>query len=178
MKLIELFNATEPKSDKFRGHNYEKYYPNEFDSRKEESLKILELGINYGYSINLWSKFFVNSEIVGVDIVNLYGDLLNNLPNVKLYIEDGYNEKFSNKFEDGYFDYIIDDGPHSVISQLKAIKLFYPKLKEGGKLIIEDIQGIGYAEQLMEYCKKNKLKYKFFDLRGRVDDLIIEITKK
>src|SRR6187402_3265623 len=134
MKLIELFNEIEPKSDKFRGHNYEEYYSNEFNSKRKDSLKMLEIGINYGYSINLWSKFFINSEIVGVDIKKMYGDLLKDNTNIKLYIENAYSREFSSKFEDGYFDYIIEDGSHSLNHQLEAIKLFYPKLKIGAKM--------------------------------------------
>lgn len=178
MKLIELFEQTELKSDKFRGHNYEKYYSFEFDNKRLKELKILEIGINYGYSINLWSRFFMNSKIIGVDIQNMYGNLLNGLPNIELYIENAYSETFSNKFENEYFDYIIEDGSHTLSHQLKAIELFYPKLKIGGKLIIEDIQGIGYFKQIIEHCKKEELSYVPFDLRGRADDLIIEITKK
>lgn len=177
MTLIELFNQIEPKSDKFRGHNYESYYSSEFNNKREEKLKILEIGINYGFSINLWSKFFINSEITGVDIVNLYGNLLDGLENVKLFIDDAYSKTFSERFPDNYFDYIIDDGSHDINSQKKCIDLYYKKLKIGGKLIIEDIQGTGYFEELQKYCKDNNLNYKAFDLRGREDDLLIEITR-
>ena len=37
------------------------------------------------------------------------------------------------------FDFIIDDGPHTLKSQIKAILYYFPKLKKNGYLIIEDI---------------------------------------
>lgn len=176
MNLIELFEITEPKSDKFRGHNYAEYYSGEFNPKREENLKILEIGVNYGYSMNLWSKFFINSEIIGVDISHQWGNLLDECANVQLYIADAYKD-FHKELKDEYFDYIIEDGSHTYSDQLKAIELYYSKLKTGGKMIIEDIQGMGYGVELINYCKKQGFKHKFFDLRGREDDLILEITK-
>ena len=57
----------------------------------------------------------------------------------KIIIEDAYSEKTASTFENNFFDYIIEDGLHTVEYQTIAIKLWLSKLKKGGKLIIEDI---------------------------------------
>jgi hypothetical protein len=83
-------------------------------------------------------------------------------------------------FEDDYFDYIIDDGPHNVQSQIYAIENWLSKVKKGGKLIIEDIQGPLALTKLENLCISKDLDFKIFDLRknkNRFDDIIISITK-
>lgn len=93
---------------------------------------------------------------------------------------DAYSDEYVNKFLNDYFDYIIDDGPHTLQSQLSFIDLYYPKIKKGGKLIIEDIQSNSDLNAIEERLQELKYKYKIFDLtanKGRYDDILIEITK-
>jgi len=98
-----------------------------------------------------------------------------------MHFGDAYDEKFSKKFKQ--FDIIIDDGPHTLESQLKSIELYLPKLKQDGLFIIEDIQSVEHFDILIdkskEVCKSinNEIHYviESIDLRdkkGRWDDLI------
>jgi len=175
--LEKLFWTTEPKTDKFRGHNYGLYYFPEFEGK--DNIRLLEIGIKYGESLNLWSKYFKNGLVEAVDIENKFGNLLNGANNVSVYIKNAYTEDFVNNLE-GLYDYIIEDGSHHPNDQKKATDLYYSKLKTGGKLIIEDIQGKGYLKLLEDYCKSKNLNYKVFDfteIDGKIDDILIEITK-
>jgi hypothetical protein len=85
-------------------------------------------------------------------------------------------------FEDNYFDYIIDDGPHTLESQVLCIQKYLPKVKSGGKIIIEDIQKIEWIKILESCIDKNIAEsWRTIDIReskGRWDDIIFEITKK
>lgn len=180
MKLSEFFETFEPKTDKNTGHCYiSQYYCNEFSPKKEDEIKLLEIGIRQGYSHYLWDKYFTNGKIYGIDNGESgfdYTELLNK-SRVITFNDNAYSPYFCNTLLDNYFDYIIDDGPHTVESQIKAVELYLPKLKIGGKLIIEDIQSISFVDRII----KNAKNWKLFDLRsvsGRPDDILIEITKK
>ena len=79
------------------------------------------------------------------------------------------------------FDFLIDDGPHSLISQEKFVELYSPLLNENGILIIEDVQDISWLENLKNKTPEHLQKYiKTYDLRknkGRYDDIVFTIDK-
>jgi hypothetical protein len=182
MELIDFFKDFEPKSDKNTSHCYiEHYYSKEFSDKKELPINLLEVGIRQGYSHILWDKYFTNGKVFGVDSgeSGFTWDILYN-SRVEVFTEDAYSTLFTHKFKIQSFDYIIDDGSHKLEHQKLFIDLYYPLLKIGGKLIIEDIQGIGYFNQLINYCKSQNLQFKpinLVEINGRIDDLMIEITK-
>lgn len=186
MRLSEFFENFEPKTDKGTSHSYiQNYYCEEFSSKKELDIKLLEIGIRNGFSHYLWDKFFINGTIFGVDNGESgfeYEKLLKDT-RVHHFIDDGYSKSFLSKFEDNYFDYVIDDASHSVESQIKAVEVFLPKIKSNGKLIIEDIQGVYFIPKIVEKIKSNSLVkdykvYNLVDKSNRIDDILIEITKR
>jgi hypothetical protein len=169
--------------DKGTDHNYiNLYYNDEFDSKKNESLNILEIGVLHGGSIKLWNDFFPNSKIIGLDSKDYTGDKFVNNPQVNIMQFDAYLDSTVSLFEDNYFDYIIDDGPHTLESQVLCIQKYLPKVKSGGKIIIEDIQKIEWIKILESCIDKNIAEsWRTIDIReskGRWDDIIFEITKK
>ena len=182
MKLKEFFKDFEPKSDKNTSHCYiEHYYSEEFSDKKELSIKLMEVGVRQGYSHILWNKYFINGEIYGIDNgeSGFTWGILDNT-NVIIFKENAYTKNCTSQFKNEFFDYIIDDGSHHPTHQKLFIDLYYPLLKIGGKLIIEDIQGVGYFSDLLNYCRIKNLQFKAIDLmhvNGKIDDLMIEIIK-
>lgn len=185
MRLLEFYNQLSPKSDKGIEHDYiNGYYDAEFTPKKDDHIRIMEIGVLNGESINLWQRYFDYAEILGVDI-NITNQAKSNVntSNRCGFLADGsaYEQSFVDKYFDvAYWDYIIDDGPHTLQSQLSFIDLYYPKIKKGGKLIIEDIQSKSDLQAIEQKLKELKYKYKIFDLtanKGRYDDILIEITK-
>ena len=180
MTLQELYVKQGAKSDKGSTHDYILgYYSKEFSDKREDKIKLMEIGVHRGPSIVLWKSWFKNSEIVGVDNEDLYEcDRIYD----RLIIDDAYTDEFINKFPDEYFDYIIDDGPHTLESQIISATKWIQKIKSGGKLIIEDVQIIYWIDSLENSLDKSIVSsYKTFDLRqnkNRYDDIIFEITKK
>jgi len=199
MKLLDILNEfnldsdflnqgySEGGTDKNTCHSYiENFYEKVFEPYKESKIDLLEIGIETGGSLKLWKEYFLNSKsIIGIDISDGKIDQrYRNIDGVTINIGDAYDEKFSKKFEQ--FDIIIDDGPHTLESQLKSVELYLPKLKEDGLFIIEDIQSIEHFDSLIEKSKKvcelidNQIEYNVecIDLRdkkGRWDDLIFLI---
>ena len=49
-------------------HGYAEIYKSYFDKIKNDKLNILEIGVANGTSIKVWSDYFKNSNIIGVDI--------------------------------------------------------------------------------------------------------------
>jgi hypothetical protein len=186
MKFKEFYEKLEPKSDKGTLHNYiDGYYSNEFTPKKNDVLTIIEIGINHGYSVNLLSNWFVNSKIIGIDngqeMLDVDKIFVSNIPNVEAIYDDAFSHNVLNKFEDNTIDYIIDDGPHTLKSQLYSINNWCKKIKTGGKLIIEDIQSLTDLNLLIIAINDLNYDYNVFDLReskNRYDDIIIEIIKK
>ncbi|MFN9897259.1 MAG: hypothetical protein ACK55Z_00415, partial [bacterium] len=76
---------------------------------------------------------------------------------------------------------IVEDGPHSLDSQIYTLQNYLPLLKENGILIIEDIQDGNYVKILMESIKNIEHKsIELVDLRHikrRYDDLLIVVKK-
>ena len=175
-KLNKIINTC----DKGTRHDYILgYYQNEFEGKT--NINLLEIGVYKGASLLLWSNHFgESSKIYGIDNKNLVMDEFINKPNIFFTLSNAYSTDEVEKFEDEYFDYIIDDGPHTLESQLDCVKLWFSKIKKGGKLIIEDIQNKQYLEKIKNYSESYG-DVKVFDLtenKGRYDDIIVEITKK
>ena len=184
MKLSEFYNQLSPKSDKGTEHDYiNGYYDAEFTPKKYSSIRLMEIGVLNGESINLWQKYFEDAfEIIGVDIniTNQAIATVNTTDEVILDKADAYSDEYIKKILNDFFDYIIDDGPHTLESQIYFLENYYRKILKGGKLIIEDIQSKSDLEAIEQRMKELKYKYKVFDLtanKGRYDDILIEITK-
>jgi cephalosporin hydroxylase len=193
MNLIDIYSEYcvdsngWPTTDKGLFHDYlEAYYTEEF-ANPERVTSVLEIGVQNGGSLILWHEGFTNAKIVGIDIMdaclNNYKEasLGREFPRIEIIIADGYDKSVIDQHKDNSYDYIIDDGPHSIESMKIAIELWMPKVRQGGKLIIEDVQSVEWFEELASHAKKfGYEKYRTFDFREnklRSDDLIFELEK-
>ena len=193
MNLIDIYSKYcvdsngWPTTDKGSFHDYlEAYYTEEF-ANPDRVTSVLEIGVQNGGSLILWHEWFTNAKIVGIDIMdaclNNYKEasLGREFPRIEIIIGDGYDKTVVDNHKDNSYDYIIDDGPHSIESMKLAIELWMPKVKKGGKLIIEDVQSVDWFEELASHAKKfGYEKYRTFDFREnklRSDDLIFELEK-
>jgi hypothetical protein len=181
-KLINKQHHVEWTSDKETNHSYlSGYYEQEFQDR-DRDISLLEIGVAQGDSLRLWEEWFTRGKITGIECNNFLPRPLSNYSRIELIIADGFSDETINSFQDDSFDYIIDDGPHTLDSMIISAQKWVDKVKPGGKLIIEDVQEFSWTETIESYLDKAKIKsYKVFDLRenkGRYDDIIIEIEKK
>jgi hypothetical protein len=168
-------------TDKGNSHSYiEDYYDKEFTPKKRCFLNILEIGIYRGGSLRLWLDWFPNVNLWGIDNTPKYflGEIKDS--RCQVLFEDAYQKECSDKFEGGFFDYIIDDGPHTLDSHLDLIHHWTPKLKKGGKFIIEDVKNTFTIPDLKRVCENMKLQYVIWDrrhVRDMHDNIIFEICK-
>ena len=150
----------------------EKFYEKQFSVFREKPMRLIEIGFRHGASLALWSSYFCNGKIIGLDNLSdaciqenlsINQDWLTRA-NIETIIGDAYSKSFSESVP-GNFDIIIDDGPHSITSQKIAIELYLKKLNAGGLFIVEDILlgGIAIFPLLMSVPRGYIAK--FYDFR-------------
>src|ERR1700722_15748202 len=133
------------KQSKPGGHGYTEYYFKHFSSIKNEKLKILEIGVHKGASLNMWADFFSNSQIYGIDDGSS-GDLCKEYENHRIHFREGNqtNNEFLSKLvnEVESFDIIFDDGSHYSSDIIHTFKYLFRSnaLKSLGWYVIEDLQ--------------------------------------
>jgi hypothetical protein len=141
----------------------------------------IEIGMYKGQSIRLFREWFSNGNIFGIDVGEYVDANTFQIEGTSLFWGDAFDSNMLDLFKDNFFDFIIDDGPHTLESQLYSIVYWSKKLKSGGKLIIEDIQSINHVTYLERIVDINLFTFNSFDLRAnknRYDDIIFEVTKK
>ena len=185
MSLVEL--ADNRYTDKNTVHSYLPLYDELLKSRKDSAKNVIEIGVYAGGSIKLWNDYFTNANVYGVDIENETRpfianaiDILSGCERVKLHL--GTNAYSQNIFGIGVqFDFVIDDGPHTLQSMLDCISLYAPTLTEKGILIIEDVQDISWLNEMINHVPQELATcVKTFDLRpnkNRYDDIVFVIDK-
>ena len=185
MSLVDI--ADNSKTDKNSVHSYLPLYQTLLVSKKETALNVLEVGIYTGGSIKLWSDFFTNANVYGLDIMsinNVWGGIKNN-PKIILHTSiDAYNNDFvTTQFLDKNlkFDFMLDDGPHTLQSMKQFIKLYSQLMTHDGILIIEDVQSWNWIDILKKEVPENLKQFiKIYDLRqnkNRWDDIVFTIDK-
>ena len=142
--LRDLFNRYN--CDKGSKHNYERVYEQFFEPLKDKEINILEVGIYYGRSLQVWKEYFPKAQIYGIDTFQRIQ------PNeIQALSEDNIHwttcdstslnctSIVSNAFgQDTKFDIIIDDGLHTPEANAKTLKNFWPLLKRDGIYFVED----------------------------------------
>ena len=139
----------------------------------------LESGYANGASLALWLHAFPQATIVGVDINECTNPhpALQVSERLSMLRADAYSPEFIDSLS-RKFDVIIDDGPHTVESQISALNLYNRFLNQGGFLVIEDIaKGLVTARAIRKACKKeirrNLVYYDFRKMRNHFDNCLV-----
>ena len=181
MSLEELVDNS--KTDKNTVHSYLPLYQKLLENKKESAKNVLEIGISKGGSIKLWSDFFTNAKVYGLDIMSKdrVWDKIKS-EKIILYTEtDAYNKSFFDKFPKVKFDFMLDDGPHTLESMKQFIRLYSQLMTDDGILIIEDVQNWEWIDILKNEVPEHLKPFiKVYDLRknkNRYDDIVFTIDK-
>jgi hypothetical protein len=126
-------------TDKITHHGYQRFYPRFLDSIRESATGMLEIGIDRTYSVTLWSNYFTNAKIYGMDInLGYENDRVKIIKGDQSSISDLAN--VSNQIKEP-IQFIIDDGSHIPEHQLLTLDFFFQNiLQPGGIYIVEDIE--------------------------------------
>lgn len=123
-------------------HNYDIIYGKDFKKLRTLPINILEIGVDYGKSIQAWLEYFPNATIYTIDIFRrvAYWDVpVLQDPRVVWSVCDSTSNKAKNLWSDVKFDIIIDDGRHTSTAIRNTFLNFFDKLKVGGAYYVEDV---------------------------------------
>lgn len=134
--MVDLWKHKNYNTDKWE-HNYIHTYGELFSDLREKEITLLEIGVQFGGSLEMWRDYFVNGTIYGLDTD---GSDFTCDSTDKEAVEEEF--KFRGRV-DMTFDIIIDDGAHQVPKQVETFKNFIPMLKQGGIYVVEDFRGNG-----------------------------------
>ena len=174
-------------TDKNTIHSYLPLYEKLLTSKKETAKCVLEVGIYNGGSIKLWKDFFTNAVVHGVDIIDIntvWSEIKNNRDIVLHTSTNAYDSDFvTTNFlnQNIQFDFLLDDGPHTLESMKQFIRLYSQVMADDGILIIEDVQAWEWIDVLKNEVPEHLKEFvNVYDLRpnkGRYDDIVFTIDK-
>lgn len=158
-------------TDKDTYHNYLPVYQQEFN--ETNSVKILEIGVYTGGSIRLWKEYFKDAEIHGIDN-NVYDN-----SDIPATMHWGKFEDVSENFEDNYFNYIINDSMHDYAAQIEAFRIYFSKLKSGGKFFMEDIINENELQIILDSLSGYNVRvWNMNETSSSKDSIILVVEKK
>jgi cephalosporin hydroxylase len=184
--------ANDKLTDKNTVHSYLPLYEEILKDYKETFKVVLEIGIFFGGSIQLWNDYFTNATIIGIDIMTKDNYINNNNYSIKILNNDKVNLLFeTNAYDDNLIatikekydklDFVLDDGPHTLESMQYFVNRYSQLLSDNGILILEDIQDISWVNEIIKFIPDYLQDYvQVYDLRpnkNRYDDIVLVINK-
>lgn len=130
-------------SDKWE--SYFSVYDQEFEKFRDAEIDLLEIGVQNGGSLDVWSRYFPRAAaIVGCDIDPKCGSLQYADNRIKVIVGDANKPAVFAQVQSlaPQFDIIIDDGSHLSQDIVDSFRLYFPILKPGGVYVVEDLHAV------------------------------------
>ena len=169
------------------GYSYLDVYETYFTSRRDEPLRLLEIGVRQGASLRTWAEYFPNAAVWGLDIdpaCARHGGGDGGRVHVAIGSQDDEALLRSLCDRAGGFDIVIDDGSHINELTLASFATLFPRLNRGGTYIIEDLWnsyydmardvehwGGGFRFNRPDLSLRNDLS------RGRLDETFLALIR-
>jgi hypothetical protein len=143
--------------------HYFPIYTEHFSRFRGRPVRVLEIGVYRGGSLDMWRWFFgPDATLVGADIDERAREV--SAPDHVVEIGDQTDPEFLRSLSERYgpFDIVIDDGGHEMRQQIVTAETMFPLLAEGGVLLTEDCHtsywdayqgGTGRPGTFIEWCK-------------------------
>lgn len=147
------------KSDRFLD-----LYDEWFEGRRQDPIRLLELGIAGGGSLRYWADYFPNGQITGLDLNPPEIDH----PRIRTVRGDQGNPNALAACGDE-FDIVIDDCAHIGTLARLSFEFLFPRVTPGGIYAIED-WGTGYWADWPDGQRFGKFHYA--GMVGFVKDLV------
>lgn len=127
-------------SDKWLAYLVE--YERIFDKYRDEPVRLLEIGIQNGGSLEIWSKYFPQAlKLMGCDIDTECTSLIYEDPRITVFVGDVNSDEVQQAIlkTSSSLDIIIDDGSHFSGDIMKTFVWGFSHLSDGGVFVIEDL---------------------------------------
>jgi hypothetical protein len=137
--MTRLFNEHDGRLITKWSH-YPELYERHFAPFKGSPLRFLELGVQFGGSLELWRKYFGPEAVIfGIDIDPACADRVDSPSQVRIGSQADAAFLRSVVEEMGTPDIILDDGSHVAEHQIVSFQTLFPLLGDGGLYVIEDV---------------------------------------
>lgn len=139
--LADLYAAHQGKvSDKWT--IYLEIYEEIFRPYRASSLRLLEIGIQNGGSLEIWGRYFEAAvALVGCDINVACEHLRYDDPRIHVVVGDANTDEAERAIalNANRFDIIVDDGSHRSDDIIRSFARYFPRLELGGVFVVEDL---------------------------------------
>ena len=166
MTLRDTFNQHSGKLVAKIDHFFD-VYELHFSRFRDKPLKLLEIGVDRGGSLELWRNYFGGlCEIHGIDI---NPDVRKWAPDyATVHIGSQGDKEFLQSVANthGPFDIVIDDGSHLMRHQIDCFEIFYPAVSEHGLYVCED----AFTSYWREYGGALSGKHTFIEYAKKLVD--------
>jgi SAM-dependent methyltransferase len=158
LHVDEQNKATKPLSYYFV---YERYFAENRNNYKN----ICEVGVFTGESLKVFSRYFSEAKIIGIDLERREIDF-DGFPNI-CYVQADQRDgqkllELANLLAPSGFDVIIDDASHLGYYSLQTFITLFQRLRTGGLYVIED-WGTGYWDDWEDGSRYRICPSKVFD---------------
>jgi hypothetical protein len=123
----------------YKWHHYLALYDRHLSRFRGRPVRILELGIYRGGSLQIWKAYFGERAIIhGVDIDPACAGFAEE--RVVIHIGSQADARFLKRVveEIGGVDVVVDDGSHRSSDQIASFEILYPLVEENGVYLCED----------------------------------------
>ncbi len=144
--------------------SYLAHYERLFAPYRDRPIRLLEIGVQNGGSLELWSRYFPTAaRIVGCDIDQRCAQLAFDDPRISIVVADASSEQGLRAVRalSGEFDLVIDDGSHKSSDIIRAFAKYFPLLQDGGLYVCEDLC-CGYWPEFEGGLSDNRSSVTFF----------------
>ena len=120
-------------------HHYFDVYERHFSPFRGRDIRLLEIGVQRGGSLDLWRGYFgAGSRMSGIDIDPACAALTDD--GIAIHIGDQADADFLRGVvaRDGPFDIVIDDGGHRMNQMITSFETLYPAMTIPGVYVVED----------------------------------------
>ena len=155
-------------SDKWA--SYLPVYDRIFSPYKDTPMKLLEIGVQNGGSLEVWSGYFSSAKlIVGCDINPLCRNLVYDDERISVVVSDVNSRNAFSEItaHSNAYDIIIDDGSHLSDDIIRTFIIYFQILSPGGIYVVEDTHTMywdDYQGGILKQTTANSLFKLFVDL--------------
>ena len=122
--------------------SYLDVYERALSSLRGAPISLLEVGVQNGGSLEIWSRYFPNArDIIGCDVNPECARLAFSDPRIRVVIGNVNSQEAFGAIRSlcPAFDVILDDGSHFPDDIISTFLNYFPALKPGGVYAIEDL---------------------------------------
>ncbi len=121
-----------------RIHHYTRIYERLFEPWRDKPIRLLEIGVSGGGSLQLWQDYFSQGHFAGLDVKECSSRVNER---TTIFTGNQSDEVVLRELGEsaGPFDIVIDDGSHFWDDQITSFRCLFPFVSPGGYYIVEDV---------------------------------------